>query len=107
MSPWDVLGWLLVFPVFLVGMLVLGYVIRIVIALGEFTAGEVKIYRKNRLRKRANAGKVRCQLGDCPNTATRRTPRGYFCETHYSHRNGSFGLSYAFRLDHAKSQEDK
>lgn len=113
-TPWAILGWIAVsaFVVVVVGVL---FVIAKEVISQLLT---------DRRRKRAHRGKVKCEGGEwvkiygdernqilddkkyikCPLIATRKTPKGYFCEEHWSensYKGGMYaGVSYGHKLNH-------
>lgn len=99
MSPWTVLGWLLV--VFVTLVFILPIVVRLGIAIGEGVRDELKLYRL----RRAHKGKVTCEQKDCRLRATRKTPRGFYCEDHFKEHWRYAGGQYAFPLKYTRNQE--
>jgi len=107
-NPWHILGWLLVI---LLAPAVIIFVGKIVFAIGELVVALLKDVRRSYRLRRANKGKVKCELKGCVNIATRRTKGGFRCEEHL--RDEPYArISFAFLLDHykdefARRKEDK
>lgn len=92
MSPWNVLGWLLVSTIAAFALL---FIVAVIVAFA-------KDYRAARRRRRAEEGKVRCEQEGCNAIAERRTPKGYFCDDHWRANRGGGAVSFAFLLKHAQ-----
>lgn len=103
MSPWTVLGWLIV------GLVAVPFAvwgIRLLWALlVSLPVALFKDVRDQWRLRRAHKGKARCAEEGCRNIATRRTPRGFYCEEHLHNGSRYRSVSYAFPLDHANPRK--
>lgn len=93
-DSWNIIGW--------------AFIVVCVIAALIFGGLITKIYtdqwRTNRKRRRAEAGKLKCEAEGCENIATYTTPNGYFCdddEGANSKKHSSLGSwQWAHKLPH-------
>lgn len=97
MDPVNILAWIVLAFIALALAIFLGMILKVYI--------DQKL--SDRKRKRAHAGKVRCEEREepCQQIAVRVTPNGYFCGEHWqqnSQRAGAYAtVSWGHVLNHA------
>ncbi len=104
MSPWEVLGWMLVGILALaVGLVVLSVLLAVARSAG--TIGEA--FKEKRRAGLAKRGKLLCDAPRCLEVATRSCPnQRYCCERHISLMSRSGRVSWASPLAHFQDEFD-
>lgn len=106
MNPWTLVGWIVaIFLLIAFSPLLWTLFVKLPAAIwGDLVA--------DRRLRRAKAGKVLCEH-PCGAKATRQTPNGFYCESHFNDRGNaekritSGSVSYAFVLDWYKPEFER
>lgn len=94
-NPWDIIGWVVIF----IALVIVGSYVWFFAS--KWGHQQMTNYR----RRRAHAGKVKCDAAYCEKTSVRETPLGYYCSDHWlenvkrpTYRGG---VSWSHILNHA------
>jgi len=83
-DSWNVIGWFVIICGCLAAAVVVGTIVKVYV---QEWLTDVK-------RKRAHAGKLKCESEEkCGKLAIRITPRGYFCEDHWEANSKKYTFS--------------
>ena len=98
MTPWTIIGWLILGTIALV-------VLAFVVSLLKAVVVDQLYVRKSR---RAHKGKLTCEAPTCKNKAAYRTPNGYYCHAdriEFCRKPINFGtVSWSTKLDYLKEK---